>query len=555
MDKTTIPLGELNALFPTHRFCRRGQDLTGRWKKAKDAEERQSAARQKASAISVSDPSIMAIREAVKEVDKLSAQLKASATLIFFDLNPGAHENVSVNDHFLDQEKTSVQVYEVTTILIPERGKITVDPAARDQDKLLQKLKVAKAELKKHLIGVGVATSDEAEEQYLLRKKLLQDAEMARQETELHAPATGEIEAGAQALFDHIQGLATNLEREKEVLGLEKLPTRVEAESILDFTKAQAEKHRESLQLIQDSIRDQQAKVDQLTIGLAKALAGHEEAEKRLKKLQLQLKRLEAESASKALVEAIKIAKTDVLAQEKIISDLEGQRTGETLPLLETRIKRLENTIQERGDKRSNLKAEIAGLKAKIMMAEGEGLDETIARKNREVALGEEDVRRLEREVKILTLLLATLREAEQQAKERYLSPVLKRVRPYLQILFPNSDIILDHNLHITGVMRERSYEEAFEHLSMGTQEQIAVLIRLAFAEMLVDQGQPATVVLDDSLVFSDDHRIRRMFDILNHASRKVQVLVLTCREQLFEELGGRTLSLKPGNADDLLSA
>ena len=25
MDKTIVPLGELNALFPTHRFCRRGQ--------------------------------------------------------------------------------------------------------------------------------------------------------------------------------------------------------------------------------------------------------------------------------------------------------------------------------------------------------------------------------------------------------------------------------------------------------------------------------------------------------------------------------------------------
>src|SRR5690606_32220901 len=127
---------------------------------------------------------------------------------------------------------------------------------------------------------------------------------------------------------------------------------------------------------------------------------------------------------------------------------------------------------------------------------------------------------RAEREVAVLKLLLSTLRAAEQEAKERYLSPVLSRVHPYLQLLFPGADIRIDENLRITGVVRDAGYEEAFHHLSMGTQEQIAVLVRLAFAEMLVEQGHPATVVLDDVLVFSDDRRMSRMFDILNMAAR-----------------------------------
>ena len=36
----------------------------------------------------------------------------------------------------------------------------------------------------------------------------------------------------------------------------------------------------------------------------------------------------------------------------------------------------------------------------------------------------------------------------------------------------------------------------------------------------------------------SDDRRMSCMFDILNRVARKVQVIILTCREQLFEELG-----------------
>jgi uncharacterized protein YhaN len=222
---------------------------------------------------------------------------------------------------------------------------------------------------------------------------------------------------------------------------------------------------------------------------------------------------------------------------------------------LEARIGRLENALQDRRDKRATLKEKIAGLRSRVEAAEAAGLDEAIAQKGRELALCEEERQRFDREVRVLELLLRTLRNAEQEAKERYFSPVLRRVRPYLQLLFPGADIRIDEDLRIAGVVREAGYEEAFSHLSMGTQEQIAVLIRLAFAEMLVEQGHPAAVILDDALVFSDDRRMQRMFDILNMAARNVQVLILTCREQLFEELGGRALSLTPGNSEELLSA
>jgi uncharacterized protein YhaN len=62
----------------------------------------------------------------------------------------------------------------------------------------------------------------------------------------------------------------------------------------------------------------------------------------------------------------------------------------------------------------------------------------------------------------------------------------------------------------------------------MGTQEQIAVLVRLAFAEMLAGQGRPAAVILDDALCFSDDPRMSLMFDILTKAAQKVQVVILS---------------------------
>jgi uncharacterized protein YhaN len=43
----------------------------------------------------------------------------------------------------------------------------------------------------------------------------------------------------------------------------------------------------------------------------------------------------------------------------------------------------------------------------------------------------------------------------------------------------------------------------------IGTREQLAVLTRLGFVDLLREQGQPAAVVLDDALVYADDSRSR----------------------------------------------
>ena len=64
------------------------------------------------------------------------------------------------------------------------------------------------------------------------------------------------------------------------------------------------------------------------------------------------------------------------------------------------------------------------------------------------------------------------------------------------------------------------------------------MLVRLAFAEILIERGYPATVVLDDSLVSCYDQWMSRIFDILNREAQKFWVIVLTCEKQLFEAIG-----------------
>mgnify|MGYP006268855753 FL=1 len=531
------------------------RELQERYENAHEAEKKQRAAQQGAAAILVTDENIETIRDAAKKLETARSRLSAAATLVAFDMPSDRLSTIEVDGAALAAGQTSVEAVEGTTITILDYGSISVQPAIKGRDSLIAQQREANDALKAALEECGVKSVDAAEEQLAKREKLLRNAELARQEAELHAPETDDYDAGAEPLADHIAGLKAILERELSDLGIKGLPSEKEADQAFATALESAQEARETQTTARAALGAPEEEMGRVQTELGSVKTRYDDGKERLDKLKKGLAEAEEQVSDDDLEAGVTTARKALADQEKAVSELEGQREGETLPQLEVRISRLETALQERRDKRSDLKEKVVGLQSHIEALEGSGLDEAIQQKAREVELADDQRQRSEREVAVLSLLLSTLRSAETEAKERYLSPVLKRVRPYLQLLFPGAEIAIDENLHIVGVVRENGYEESFEHLSMGTQEQIAVLVRLAFAEMLVEQGYPATVVLDDALVFSDDRRMGRMFDILNMVGQQVQIIVFTCREQLFEGVGGRQLSLKTASGDELVSA
>ncbi len=65
----------------------------------------------------------------------------------------------------------------------------------------------------------------------------------------------------------------------------------------------------------------------------------------------------------------------------------------------------------------------------------------------------------------------------------------------------------------------------SLERLSIGTQEQLATLLRLTIAEKL-----QTFVVLDDQLVQSDPGRLKKLTAVMQQCAKTHQVLVFTCR-------------------------
>lgn len=93
--------------------------------------------------------------------------------------------------------------------------------------------------------------------------------------------------------------------------------------------------------------------------------------------------------------------------------------------------------------------------------------------------------------------------------------------------LFPGSEVWLGEDLDLAG-LRGSDVEEPFGDLSGGAREQLSLLVRIGLAEVLgTEQSWP--LVLDDALVNTDPERIRRVQRLLCQASRRMQILLLTC--------------------------
>jgi hypothetical protein len=486
------------------------------------------------------------IRAAAREHDVAHSVLHAQATAIDFDLDASSVGKVTLDGAALTAERRVVSVVAPADISIAGIGRITVLPAIRDIDKLRARATQAAGRLSDLLAACGCLDIRQAEAEWTAREKLETELRDARASLQLltSGDVHGNLEAGVDALRERVKVLGFRIETGKEQLGLADLPD-------LDAAGAALKAADDEDFAARACVTQCRAEMDAAGRSSGEARAALVRTESAMQEAQAELARLRREDveavqreSDELLAQRLADAETQRASQATLLAKLDRDRVPDTVAAMEARIQRFEQALENRNEAVRKLQLEIAELRARITQEGGAGLDEAIAatERDRERLVQERNV--IAREVNILKLLLETLGAAEHETKERYLAPVVQRVTPYLRGLFPDAEIKCDEMLRITGLSRGGTALQEFERLSDGTQEQIAVLARIAFAELLIDQGKPAMLILDDALAYSDDERIERMFDMLARAATRTQILVLTCREDLFGRLGGTRLQL-----------
>ena len=522
--------------------------LRRRQREIDDALERLVAVRRAVAENNVDDQLMQRVRDAATALDRATARLSGAATVVRFDFSADRMAGVEVDGSPLSDPQAVVEATEPTVISIPDRGQIVIDPALAEGAQLRAQQREAETALNEVLSEAAAESVAAAQFRRDERRSLEARVEAAREEVDRLGADREDV---AEQLND-LEGWQRTLAPEWQN---SQSHDRDEAERMLRDAQDELNRCRDSYRLAQSALEQRRESVDMLSGEVREQQGTVDLATELLTRRQTAFATEVAETPDLELEANVRDADAAVSDQQREIDTLQAELPPTNAELLQARIDRLEEAIKAHNSRRSDLVAEISRLQGIIEAQEGAGIGETIEHTGRELDRARDRRDRFEREVAVLDLLSTTLHEAESEAKERYLAPVRSRVHPYLQMLFPNSEINLDENFNIVGVSRQRDYEERFDRLSIGTQEQIAVLVRLAFAEMLVDQGAPAAVILDDALVFSDDRRLKLMFDILAYAARRVQIIVFTCREQLFEGLGAHQLQLQPGAPDSLRSA
>ncbi len=148
--------------------------------------------------------------------------------------------------------------------------------------------------------------------------------------------------------------------------------------------------------------------------------------------------------------------------------------------------------------------------------------------------------REVELEYEAWRLLVETLRDAEntegQHLGEALSQPVSRRFAELTGgrygKLMVGPDLKAD-GLRVAGELRD------IGALSLGTQEQLATLLRLTVAEHL-----KTMLVLDDHLAQTDAIRGAWFRDLLRDHAQHTQVIVLTCRPSEYSAAGARVLDL-----------
>jgi uncharacterized protein YhaN len=202
-------------------------------------------------------------------------------------------------------------------------------------------------------------------------------------------------------------------------------------------------------------------------------------------------------------------------------------------------------TVTHLRRRRSQLDLEIAELEGALRRDETDGAGAEITLLEERLADADGRVRDLELEVAALSMLEQRLSGQGSRHREFVLRPVIERLRPLLAGLFPGSTLALEGPLLVSHLERGGK-PEALARLSDGTREQLALLVRLAYARMMADRGTELPVVLDDALVYADDERLASMFGLMAGAAQHHQVLVLSCRADAFGRLADRFGACRP---------
>lgn len=460
------------------------------------------------------------IEDLSRRRDIAKSVLNAMRPVLTADLEPAAAGKVRVNGVPVVSGDERVLAGQAD-IAIEDIGRLVVrapDPAdaARDFD-------AAEERLTEALTETGVEALAEVEALALARHTI--DAEIATLEAQYNDLAPD----GLEALEDLVADLKVQTPDEKS-----EDFDQDEVERALEEANSNYEKAR-------DNLDEAVAARNAAQIAAAEIKAEHKNLQSQYDALIANLGPEETWGAvEKTLKEQYAAAETGAeVARRKLA---EAEEEAPDIKTAEIDVQRFSEAKANRDAGRQAAREEQIRLRTELKSLESEGVGEKLADAKAELEMANIRVASYEDEIAALRLLIDALTKAQETLQQAFFKPVAEQLQPLLRLVLDGAEIGLGDSFQ-AETLRRSDIAESIDTLSGGTREQIAVLTRLAFAQLMARRDRPAPVFLDDALVFCDDRRLEAMFRALHAASQDVQCIVLTCHQRAFADLGGKQLN------------
>jgi AAA domain len=183
----------------------------------------------------------------------------------------------------------------------------------------------------------------------------------------------------------------------------------------------------------------------------------------------------------------------------------------------------------------AELTVRAAGLSALIADYGEHGPQEAAERARDRAAQAQHRFSVLQERAEAARLLLATLTKHRSAQHARYAAPFRDLVETYAEAVFGNKvNLQVNEDLTISSKTVDGS-TVPFNSLSTGTREQLALLGRIACAQLIAPGSGGVPLILDDTLGHSDRQRIDQIATILDRiAGTGAQVIILTHAPERF---------------------
>ncbi|MGI9411729.1 MAG: hypothetical protein ACR2OV_16755 [Hyphomicrobiaceae bacterium] len=470
------------------------------------------------------------------EIAALEAQIEVTAGRVRLAYTPGAAVHFEVDGVAL-ADGAEVVVDHVIRIVVPELGEIVVSPGGDGSD-LATRLEAKSAELADLLGKHGAASYVDAMALWETKRELVSQ----------HQSRTALLDSLAPGGKDQLEVAVRELEAQIAALGDGPAPD--------EDLSARIANTVQELEAAAQRLKETREHNSELREDQVRLIAERDGFRARMDVIRCELPPNEEtwQTQRAALVEQMNL---DGERRNAAVRELDAWREAapeqEQFEALTTELAAHEKKQRQDTARLSELREERRALDGAMRRDLEDGVEADANDLREQVEAAQNSVERIEVDIAALSLLDREVGDERARLNRQTAGPVAERVNALVAEVIPQSRLEIDSELVVSRIGRVAGHE-AMDQLSDGTREQISVLSRLALAGIFADGGHAVPLVLDDALVFSDDDRLVKMFELLGEAARVHQVIVLTCHGRSFAPLvaqhGARELSLIASDVD-----